>query len=75
MQHFDNQTGQIVENNEFEFVDPGPYNKNSWNNIRSYNYVRIKDGTDIKHLHEKTKQLIAKVKLPEQIRESAIVPD
>lgn len=74
MRNFDNMTSRLVENPEFEFVDPGPYHRNSWNNYRSYNYVRIKAGTDLGQLQEKTRKLIEKVELPDQIKEATILP-
>jgi len=74
MQNFDNMTSRLVENDEFEYVDPGPYHRSSWNNYRSYNYVRIKAGTDLDQLREKARKLIEKVELPNQIKEATILP-
>jgi putative ABC transport system permease protein len=74
MQNFDNTTGQLVENEDFEYLDPGPYHRNSWNRLRSYNYLLIKEGTDPDRLQAKSKELIGNVELPDQMKEATIVP-
>ena len=74
MQNFDNTTGRLVDNDEFDFVDPGPYHRSSWGNLRSYNYIRVKEGTDLVQLQQKTMELIGNVELPDRIREATILP-
>ncbi len=75
MRNFDNTTGQLVDNDDFEYVDPGPYHRSEWNNMRSYNYLRIRKGTDMEHLLEKSKARIARVDLPERFDDVSIIPD
>ncbi|MDX2430395.1 MAG: ABC transporter permease [Bacteroides sp.] len=75
MRNFDNTTGQLLDNEEFEYVDPGPYHRSQWNNRRGYNYLRIKKGTDMEHLLEKSRERIAQVELPERFDDVSIIPD
>ena len=75
MRNFNNQTGQLVDNEEFEYVDPGPYHRGSWNNFRSYNYILIKEGVDLELLQNKTAELLRKVELPDRIKSATILPD
>jgi putative ABC transport system permease protein len=74
MRNFDNVSGQLVDNEEFDYVDPGPYHPGSWNNFRSYNYVRVHKGADLVHLQQKAVELIGKVELPDRIKEATILP-
>lgn len=75
MRNFDNQSGLLVENEEFEYVDPGPYHRSSWNNFMSYNYLLIERGTDLNLLQQKTRELIAGVELPDRLKKLNIKPD
>jgi len=74
MRNFDNMNGQLVDNNDFVYTDPGPYHRSSWNNIRSYNYARVKKGTDMMQLQRKSMELIKKVDLPDRISKATIIP-
>lgn len=75
MRNFDNLTGQMVENEEFEYVDPGPYHRGSWNNFRSYNYLLIREGIHMEKLREKSIELIGQVELPDRLKNVTIIPD
>ncbi|MFC2091024.1 ABC transporter permease, partial [Bacteroidota bacterium] len=75
IRNFDNTTGQLVENDEFEYRDPGPYHRASWNNNRSYNYILVKKGTDPEVLKEKTLDLIKNIELPDHIEKTNILPE
>lgn len=74
MRNFDNARGILVDTDDFRYTDPGPYHRNSWGNLRSYNYVRVKKGTDLQELQEKTRERIRNVELPESISEATILP-
>jgi len=75
MRNFDNQSGLLVENEEFEYVDPGPYHRSSWNNFLSYNYLLVQEGTDLELLEQKTRELIAGIDLPDRLKKLSIRPD
>ena len=74
MRNFDNSAGMLVDTDNFEYVDPGPYHRSSWN-TRSYNYVLIKEGADMELLQKKAEELISKVELPDRLEEAVIIPD
>lgn len=75
MNNFDNQSGLLVENEDFEYVDPGPYHGSSWNNFMSYNYILVEESADLGLLQQKTKELIAGIDLPDRIKKLSIDPD
>ncbi|MCP4310161.1 MAG: FtsX-like permease family protein [Bacteroidetes bacterium] len=75
MRNFDNTTGQLVDNEEFTYVDPGPYHRSSWSNSRSYNYILVREGTDMGLLQKKTMELIGSVNLPDRLKSTKIIPD
>jgi len=74
MRHFDNNTGQLIDDVSFEYQDPGPYNRASWNNRMSYSYMRVKEKTDMDWLQEKADGLLEEVELPDRLRSATIVP-
>jgi len=75
MRNFDNATGQLVDNEDFTYVDPGPYHRSSWSNSRSYNYILVREGTDMDLLQKKAIELIGNVDLPDRIKNTRIIPD
>ena len=75
LRNFDNSTGQLVDTDNFEYVDPGPYHRSSWNNIRGYNYLLVDKDADMDLLQHKVEELISKVELPDRLEKAIIVPD
>lgn len=73
MRHFNNQTGQLVNTEDFEYLEPGPYHRGSWNR-RSYNYLLVSEGTDMEWLQEKVVKMLQEVDLPDRIRIASIKP-
>jgi putative ABC transport system permease protein len=64
MSHFNNTKGVLNENEKFEYNEPGPYDRRSWNAFFGYSYILVKEGTRIDDLKKKTDLLITPEKLP-----------
>jgi putative ABC transport system permease protein len=72
MTHFNNITRELVENHDFEYHDPGPYDKRSWSRYYGYSYVMLEDDVDINQLSKKAESLIQSEFLPGYLSEVKI---
>jgi putative ABC transport system permease protein len=64
MSHFNNLKGELIENANFEYNEPGPFDKKAWRKFYGYSYIIVKEGTKIEELKQKAESLICPEKLP-----------
>jgi putative ABC transport system permease protein len=57
IRNFNNQTGVLVENNSV-VSEIDPYNRSQWRNNSSYVYIKIKKGSSIRDIRNKTQSSI-----------------
>lgn len=72
LSHFNNQTRELDEDPDYEYNDPGPYDKRSWGRWYGYSYIKVKEGTDIDRLAKKAQDLIKSENLPSQMSNSRL---
>ena len=66
MRHFNNQKGELNENEikNYQYNEPGPYDQRSWGKFYGYTYIKVKKGTRIEGLKKKAESFITPEKLP-----------
>jgi putative ABC transport system permease protein len=72
MAHFNNVTRELEENYDFEYHEPGPYDKSSWGRYYGYSYVLLEQDVDINILLKKAEKLIRPEFLPGYLNEAEL---
>ncbi|WP_298504004.1 ABC transporter permease [uncultured Maribacter sp.] len=75
MQNFDNRAQVLIDNPDYEFNQPTPYETRRWGapvEYRPYCYVKLKKGTSIASIKAMVTPLLKKVALPQNLKDSNI---
>ncbi|AUP78484.1 ABC transporter permease [Flavivirga eckloniae] len=72
LHNFDNTRQVLVDNPNYTFREQNPYLTNRWQTpaeYRSYCYIKLKKGTNIKTIEADVDRLLAKVPLPQNLKD------
>ncbi len=75
MQNFDNRAQVLIDNPNYEFNQPTPYETRRWGapvEYRPYCYVKLKKGTSIRSIEAMVAPLLKKVALPQDLKDSSL---
>ena len=64
MAHFNNLTGELEENPDFEYIEPGPYDNRGWGRNYGYGYILVKEETCMDEFRRKAQLLFTPENLP-----------